>query len=194
MSPRSSPCSRCAGRDYRGSSPRRPPPSNPRLPAPQIQSSRAADRHPESSPRRFIIFVGHQWFLESGWRFAPQPTGQTAMTTANPPARYRPIEGARAGGSLFRGYTTARDTTRVRRACRFATGSPGEVCVRLAAVQLNRRPDVTGVLQLLPDPFSASASFFSSASPSAPSAPSHFRARNRRTTAARAALALPICG
>ena len=126
MSPRSSPCSRCAGRDYRGSSPRRPPPSNPRLPAPQIQSSRAADRHPESSPRRFIIFVGHRWFLESGWRFAPQPTGQTAMTTANPPARYRPIEGARAGGSLFRGYTTARDTTRVRRACRFATGSPGE--------------------------------------------------------------------
>ncbi|RXH40413.1 hypothetical protein XH94_13250 [Bradyrhizobium zhanjiangense] len=32
--------------------------------------------------------VGHRWFLESGWRQQPDPTGELPVTTAKPSARY----------------------------------------------------------------------------------------------------------
>src|SRR5262245_35122087 len=46
---------------------------------------------------------GHRWFLESGWRSQPDPTGESSMTTAKPLARY---------GAMGR----ARDRLRFRRA------------------------------------------------------------------------------
>lgn len=55
--------------------------------------------------------VGHRWFLESGWCQQPDPTGESSMTTAKPPARYGAVWGARAGGFALPSYTISWDTT-----------------------------------------------------------------------------------
>ena len=48
---------------------------------------------------------------ESGWCQQPDPTGESSMTTAKPPARYGAIGGARAGGFALPSYTITWDTT-----------------------------------------------------------------------------------
>jgi hypothetical protein len=42
----------------------------------------------------------------------PDPTGESPVTTAKPPARYGAIGGARPGGFALPSYTTTGDTTR----------------------------------------------------------------------------------
>src|SRR4051794_7007230 len=82
--------------------------SNARESPKQSRSSRAIDRHQGSSLRVCAGSSCRRSSVVSGCVGVsqPDPTGESPVTTAKPPARYGAIVGGRPGGFALPSYTT----------------------------------------------------------------------------------------